>query len=85
MQHVKEMLWIDQANFHMNSLKSKTFDSSTFEQLSVPIPNEIPASNMSSFLSQLMVGSTSSSLHFHVPTNAAVKRPQKEIQLINIL
>jgi len=65
MQSAKEMLSSDQANFHMNP-----WDSSTFEQLSVPIPNDIPASTMSSFLSQLTVVPTSSSSHFHVRTNA---------------
>ena len=64
------MLWSDQANFDTNPLKSEINESSTFEQLSVPIPNDIPASSMSSFLSQLRVVPTSSFLHFHVPMNA---------------
>jgi hypothetical protein len=75
MQRAKEMLSIDQANFHMNPRKSETNDSSTFERLSVPIPNDIPASTMSSFLSQLTVVPTSSSSHFHVPTNATSTGP----------
>jgi hypothetical protein len=55
----------------MNPWKSETNDSSTFEQLPViPILNNIPASTMSSFLSQLTVVPTSSFSHFHVPTNA---------------
>jgi hypothetical protein len=66
----KEMLWSDQANFDTNPLKSEINESSTFERLSVPIPNDIPASSMSSFLSQLRVVLTSSFSHFHVPTNA---------------
>ena len=69
MQHAKEMLSSIHTNFHTNPLKSETNDSSTFEWLSVPTPNDIPASTMSSFLSQLMVVPTSSSLHFHFPTN----------------
>ena len=64
------MLWSDQANFDTNPLKSEINESSTFERLSVPIPNDIPASSMSSFLSQLRVVLTSSFSHFHVPTNA---------------
>ena len=55
----------------MNPRESETNDGSTFKWLSVPIPNDIPASTMSSFLSQLTVVPTSSSLHFHVPTNAS--------------
>ena len=70
MQHEKEMLSSDQLNIYTNPPKSETNDSSSFEQLSVPISNDIPASTMSSFLSQLMVLPTSSSLHFHAPTNA---------------
>ena len=70
MQRAKEMLSSNQANFHRNPRKSEINDSSTFEWLSVPIPNDIPASTMGSFLSQLTVVPTSSSLHFHVPTNA---------------
>ena len=66
----KEMLWSDQANFDTNPLKSEINESSTFERLSVPIPNDIPASSMSSFLSQLRVVPTSSFSHFHVPMNA---------------
>ena len=60
----------NQANFHTNPWKSETNEVSTFERLSVPIPNDIPASTMSTFLSQLMVVPTSSFLHFHVPTDA---------------
>ena len=37
---------------------------------SVPIPNDVPVSITSSFLSQLTVVPTSGLLHFHVPTNA---------------
>jgi len=70
MQREKEMLSSDQLNIYTNPWKSETNDSSTFEQLSVPISNDIPASTISSFLSQLTVLPTSSSLHFHVPTNA---------------
>ena len=70
MQRAKEMLSSNQANFHRNPRKSEINDSSTFEWLSVPIPNDIPASTMGSFLSQLTVVPTSSSLHFHVPMNA---------------
>ena len=64
------MLSSNQANFHTNPWKSETNNISTFERLSVPIPNDIPASTMSSFLSQLTVVPTPSFLHFHVPTNA---------------
>ncbi len=70
MQRAKETLWSDQANFYTNSLKLETKDRSAFEQFSVPFPNDVPASTMSSFLSQLTVVPTSSFLHFHVPTNA---------------
>jgi len=69
-QSAKEMLSSDQANFFTNPRKSETNDSSTFKQLSVIIPYDVPASSMSSFLSQLTVVLTSSSLHFHVSTNA---------------
>ena len=65
-----EMLSSDQANFHTNPWKSEINDSSTFERLSVPIPNDIPASTMSSFLSQLTIVPISSFSHFHVSTNA---------------
>ena len=68
-QCAKEMLRSDQANFYTNSLKSETNDRSAFERFSVPIPNDVPASTMSSFLSQLTVVLTSSFSHFHVPTN----------------
>ena len=44
MQHAKEMLWRDQANFYRNPLKSATSDGFAFEQSSVPIPNDVPAS-----------------------------------------
>jgi hypothetical protein len=70
MQRVKEMLSSDQANFYTNHRKLETNDSSAFEQLSVPISNDGPASKISSFLSQLTVVPTSSFSHFHVPTNA---------------
>ncbi len=70
MQRAKEMLWSNQANFYTNSLKSETNNRSAFKRFSVPIPNDVPASTMSSFLSQLTVVPTSSFLHFHVPTNA---------------
>ena len=69
MQRAKEMLSSDRANFYTNPQKSETNNSSTFKRLSVSIPNDIPASTTSSFLSQLMVVPTSSFLHFHVPTN----------------
>ena len=69
MQRAKEMLWSDHSNFCTISLKSETNDSSAFKRLSVPIPNDVPASTMSSFLSQLTVVPTSSFSHFHVPTN----------------
>ena len=67
MQSAKEMLSSNRANYYMTPWKSETNDSSTFERLSVPILNDIPASTMISFLSQL---TSSSFLHFHVPTNA---------------
>jgi hypothetical protein len=51
MQRAKEMLWSDQANFYTNSLKSETNDRSAFDQFSVLLPNDVPASTMSSFLS----------------------------------
>ncbi len=70
MQRAKGMLSSDQENFYTNPLKSETNDSSTFERLSVPFPNDVPASIMSSFLSQLTVVPTSSFLHFRIPTNA---------------
>jgi hypothetical protein len=63
MQRAKEMLSSDQANIYMNPWKSETNDSSAFERFSVPIPNEVPASTTSSFLSQLTVVPTSSSSH----------------------
>ncbi len=69
MRSAKEMLLSDQANFFTNPRKSETNDRSTFKRLSVPIPNDIPASTMSScFLSQLTVVPTSSYSHFHAPT-----------------
>jgi hypothetical protein len=71
MQHAKVMLSSDRANFYTNPRKSETNDSSAFKRLSVPIPNDVPASTTSSFLSQSTVVPTSSFLHFHVPTNAA--------------
>ena len=80
----KEMLSSNQANFSTNPQKSETNDKFAFERSSVPIPNDNsastfeqisvpddgPASWISSFLSQLTVVPTSSFLHFHVPTNA---------------
>ncbi len=70
MQREKEMLWSNQANFSTNPQKSESNNRSVFEQFSVPISNDGPASAISSFLSQLTVVPTSSFLHFHVPTNA---------------
>jgi hypothetical protein len=70
MQHAKEMLSSNWANFYTNPRKSETNDSFAFKQLSVPIQNDIPASTTSSFLSQLTAVPTSSFSHFHVPTNA---------------
>jgi hypothetical protein len=70
MQSAKEMLSSNRANFYMNPRKSETNDSFTFKHLSVPIPNDIPASTMSSCLSQLTVVPNSSFLYFHVPMNA---------------
>jgi hypothetical protein len=70
MQHAKEMISSDQLNFYTNPRKSETNDSSAFEQFSVPIPNDIPASTTSNFLSQLTVVPTSSFSHFHVQANA---------------
>jgi hypothetical protein len=70
MQRAKEMLSSDRANFYTNPRKSETNDSSAFKQFSVPIPNDLPASTMSSFLSQLTAVPTSSFSHFHVPMNA---------------
>jgi hypothetical protein len=70
MQRAKEMLSSNRANFYTNPRKSETNDSSAFKRFSVPIPNEVPASTMSSFLSQLTALPTSSFSHFHVPTNA---------------
>ena len=67
MQRAKEMLSSDQANFYTNPRKSETNDSSAFKRLSVPIPNDVPASTTSSFLSQLTAVPTSSFSHFHVP------------------
>ncbi len=69
MQRAKEMLWSGHSNFCTISLKSETNDRSAFKRFSVPIPNDVPASTMSSFLSRLTVLPTSSFLHFHVPTN----------------
>jgi len=69
MKRAKEMLSSDQANFSTNPRKSETNDRSTFERFSVPIPNDGPASTISSFLSELTVVPTSSSLHFHVPND----------------
>jgi hypothetical protein len=43
-QRAKEMLHSDQGNFNTNPSKSETNNSSTFEQLSVPIPHDDPAS-----------------------------------------
>ena len=70
MQRVKVMLSSDQAHFYTNPQKSESNDSSAFKQFSVPIPNDGPASTISSFLSQLTVVPTSILLHFHVPANA---------------
>jgi hypothetical protein len=72
MQHAKEMLSSDRANIYTNPRKSETNDSSAFEHFSVPIPNDVPASTMSSFLSQLTAVPASSFSHFHVPTNAKI-------------
>ncbi len=69
-QCVKEMLSSDRATIYTNPRKSETNISSAFEQFYVPISNDVPASTMSSFLSQLIAVPTSSFLHFHVPTNA---------------
>ena len=46
MQCTKEMLWSDQANVYTNSLTSATSDGFAFEQSSVPIPNDDPASTI---------------------------------------
>jgi hypothetical protein len=46
MQCAKEMLSSDQANFYTNPLKSATNYSFAFEQSSVPIPNDSPASTI---------------------------------------
>jgi len=70
MQRAKVMLSSDRANFYTNPRKSETNDSSAFKQLSAPIPNDVPASTTSSFLSQLMVVPTSRFSHFHILTNA---------------
>jgi hypothetical protein len=70
MQRAKEMLSSDRANFYTNPWKSETNDRSAFKRFSVPIPNDVPASTMSSFLSQLTAVPTSRFSHFHVPTNA---------------
>ncbi len=70
MQRAKEMLSSDRANFYTNPRKSETNDSSAFKQFYIPIPNDVPASTLSSFLSQLTAVPTSSFSHFHVPTNA---------------
>jgi len=69
MQRAKELLSSDQANFYTNPRKSESNDSSAFERFSVPIPNDGPASTTSSFLSELTVVPTSSSLHFHIPND----------------
>ena len=69
MQRAKELLSSDQANFYTNPQKSESNDSSVFKRFSVPIPNDGPASTISSFLSELTVVPTSSSLHFHVPND----------------
>jgi hypothetical protein len=69
MQRAKEMLWSKHSNFCTISLKSETNNRSAFERFSVPIPNDVTASTMSSFLSQLTVVLTSSFSHFHIPTN----------------
>jgi hypothetical protein len=69
MQRAKELLSSDQANFYTNPQKSESNDSSAFKRFSVPIPNDGPASTISSFLSELTVVPTSSSLHFHVPND----------------
>ena len=66
MKRAKELLSSDQANFYTNPQKSESNDSSAFKRFSVPIPNDGPASTISSFLSELRVVPTSSSLHFHV-------------------
>ena len=70
MQRAKEMLWSDHSNFCTIYLKSETNDRSAFERFSVPVPNDVPASTMSSFLSQLTVVPTSIFSHFHLPMNA---------------
>ena len=44
MQHVKQMLWSDQANLYTNPLTSRTSDGIAFKQSSVPISNGVPAS-----------------------------------------
>ncbi len=69
-QCAKEMLSSDRATFYTNPRKSETNISSAFERFYVPISNDVPASTMSSFLSQLTAVATSSFLHFHVPKNA---------------
>ena len=72
LQSMKEVPHFDQAYFFTIPLKYETQnDSHAFEQLSVPIPNDVPASTMNSCLSQLrMVVPTSSFLLFHFSTNA---------------
>ena len=69
-QLAKEMLSSDQTNLYKNPLKSETNDSSTLERVYVPIQNDIPASTMISFLSQLTLVPTSIFSLFHVPSNA---------------
>ena len=69
MQHAKEMLWSDPANFYTNHLKSEN-NRSAFKRFSVPILNDVPASMTSSFLSQSTVVPTSSFSHIHIPLNA---------------
>ena len=81
MQHAKEMLWNDQANFYTNPRKSETNDNSASKQSSVPIPNDIPAS----IIKQHSVPDDSPA-HFKrlsVPMNSLTTTPRNLFLLCN--
>ena len=76
MQHAKEMLWSNQANFYTNPFKSATSDGFAFERSSVPIPNNSPA-----HFKQLSVPMTVTMTQ--VPATATTNTPIYQINKYN--
>ncbi len=66
------MLRSDQSNFYMNPLKSETNDGSTFEQFSVSVSNDGPASMQLSVPNDITAITTSSFRQLNVPTIATL-------------